>query len=222
MKQPSRNLHSRLKFQPGRRVLLAAPVVFFTFAWAGLTLSRAQSNGASPKPTVSQSPTTLAKKAAQSRTQALEAEFRQALKTEWSALEHQLNSETKALLASQRTREREWKSREKLARRDFFESTDSGPEKTHWMEDRKKRFEEFKKDLKHELSRVKKDQSTRRAQVLADQKQRLEQFTTALKEGRDPELSLWHPTRSAPVLVAPSVEGTPIPEPSPSASVLHP
>jgi hypothetical protein len=217
MKQRARNLQQKLKFQPERRVFLVAPVVFFAVVLLGMTLTRAQTGASKPATSGGATPKAVAEKVVLTRAQAMEAEFRQALKTEWNALEHQLGAETKAVLASQRTREREWKAREKSARRDFFNSNDSGPEKTRWMADRKKRFEEFRKDLKHELNRVKKDQAARRAQVLADQKLRLEQFTSAIKDGRDPELSLWHPTRSAPVLVEPSTEGTPIPEVSPSA-----
>jgi hypothetical protein len=129
----------------------------------------------------------------------LRVEFNQALQTELKALNHQMNSEWKALKDSQRSREREWKVREKSSRRDFFKTTTSGAEKTKWMEDRKSRYQAFKKDLLEELRRVKAEQSGRRATLLEDQKGRAKLFEEALQQGLSPPVGLWHPTRSGPV-----------------------
>lgn len=213
------NLNS--KFQTERRVFCGAPFVFsglllvvFSTACGG---SHASSEpAASPSPEVSagaavavSSPAPLQPKPiTEAQKKKLASEFDQALKVEIRALNHQMQAEFKAVQSSQRIREREWKAREKRERRDFFKSTDSGPEKTSWMEDRKKRYEELKKDFKLELDRVNQDQTERRKRGFEDQKQRREKFEAALKEGVRPDPQLWHPTRESPSV---EPEGSPSP-----------
>ncbi len=199
--------------QPEQRIILAVPVFLFAL-WLGLpdSLNRGSlglhsevlaeaSLGvqASPSVTAGAEPVVVTTvSGAQARQ--LQSEFTQVLLSESRALDHQMASEMKALVSSQKAREREWKAREKKARREFFEASKSGAEKTHWMDDRRKRFNEFKKDLQGELARVKKEQALRRTASNLDQKTRQQKFTDALKQGQHPESALWHPSRQEPLM----------------------
>ena len=216
-----KNLNS--KFRTERRVFCGAPFVFsasllLAVSTACVGSHASSESAASPGPEVSAgvagavavaSPTpSQPKPVTEEQRKKLSAEFDQALKVELRALNHQMQAEYKAVQASQRIREREWKGREKKERRDFFKATDSGPEKTSWMEERKKRYEELKKDFKLELDRVNQDQTERRKRAFEDQKQRREKFDAALKGGVRPDAQLWHPTREAPS-VEPEVSPSP-------------
>jgi hypothetical protein len=209
------------KFQTERRVFCGAPFVFSALLFL-VASSACVGSHASPEPVASASPEGIAVEtdslvstaAAQptplteEQKKKLSAEFDQALKVELRALNHQMQAEYKALQSSQRIREREWKAREKKERRDFFKSTDSGPDKTSWMADRKKRYEELKKDFRLELERVNQEQVDRRKRAFEDQKQRREKFDLAVKSGVRPEAQLWHPTREAPS-IEPEVSPSP-------------
>jgi len=202
-----------------------APSFFVWFPLLVITATAPQGavHGASPSPVISPSgvgpaegtksepaaaPSLASSSAPLGETQKkqLELEFKQALQTELAALNHQMSSEWKALKASQRAREREWKSREKTARRDFFKTTTVGAEKTKWMEDRKARYHAFKKDLVEELKRVKTEQLARRAHLLEDQKLRLSRLQESLSQGKSPDAELWHPSRWVPSTPQPEAE----------------
>jgi hypothetical protein len=212
-------------FKTEQPIIQAVPFLFLgallfcsleseAFALEGGAVSPA-AGVASPAP--SALPTSVAPLTELQRKQ-LELEFSQALRVERSALEHQLGLEWRALKDSQRSREREWKAREKTARREFFQSNARGAEKTKWMENRKKRYQEFKADLLGEKKRIKAEQAVRKKSLDEDQKSRTQQLREALKAGVYPAVSLWHPTRAVPM--APSEAGSSSsPVPSPSATL---
>jgi len=182
----------------GKRVFISLIVFSFLSAVLALFLY-----GASPVPSPTASESlhkiqTLMKpgiKLTPAQAKNILKEFSKAQRTEMKAIDHRFKFEMKELLASHAARTREWETKEKNARHQFFQDHSRGPDRRGYIQDFIERRDAFYKRIAEEKAQRVHDQADRIAAVKQDQATKFKEFQKALEEsqasGKLPSMELW-------------------------------
>ncbi len=114
-------------------------------------------------------------------------EFRSKLREEERAFDAEEKSRRKALVRNQSDRRKEWRERERRARRAYFESHTSGPDRRHYVQDFVRRKKEFDQNEKTEWTDFNRKQREARKELRMSQKERTRQVNEALSREQRPE-----------------------------------
>ena len=117
--------------------------------------------------------------------------FKATLLQEKAALGHRQKKEAQVMKASHRSQEREWKAREKQARKEFFASNTDGKTRREWMKDRQRRHDELLTGFKQQRETQESEQKALRVKLEQDQKSRQGQFENAREQKVLPPVEIW-------------------------------
>jgi hypothetical protein len=87
------------------------------------------------------------------------SEFKKKLSEEERDFERQVKIKRRELVKMQNERRKDWREKEKKARREFFEAHTSGPDRRHYVQDFVKRKKEFDANEKKEWVEFKRKQN---------------------------------------------------------------
>ncbi|NDG84643.1 MAG: hypothetical protein EBX52_06345 [Proteobacteria bacterium] len=115
------------------------------------------------------------------------ATMKQQIQKEEKDLETAEKSQRKDVVRSQGDRKKEWREKEKKARRAFFESHGSGPERRAYVQDFVKRREAYDHQEKVEWTEFKKRQKENREALDRTHRELTQKVNEALSRGQRPE-----------------------------------
>jgi hypothetical protein len=118
-------------------------------------------------------------------------EFRSALRSAERAFDHQERSALREFQTSQTTEARQWKEKERLARRKYFERHPTGPEQRKYVLGFVERKKEFDASQVFRLQAEKKSWRDKREAHRSKLKDRLNRFVSELEAGKRPSSDLW-------------------------------
>ncbi len=167
--------------------------------WIGFELLRAglaqaEEGGATPPP----SPSALASPSAspegalnEDERRKLRMEFRSALRSAERAFEHQERSALREFQTAQSAEGKQWREKERLARRKYFEKHPTGPEQRKYVLGFVERKKEFDASQVFKLQAEKKSWRDKRESHREKLKERLNRFIKELDSGQRPSRELW-------------------------------
>ena len=167
--------------------------------WIGIELLRAglaqaEEGGGTPPP----SPTVVAVPSAtpegplsEDERRKLRMEFRSALRSAERAFDHQERSALREFQTAQSAEAKQWKERERLARRKYFEKHPTGPEQRKYVLGFVERKKEFDASQVLHLQAEKKTWRDKREVHRGKIKDRLNRFVNELDAGKRPSRDLW-------------------------------
>jgi hypothetical protein len=117
---------------------------------------------------------------------AIYQQFRKKLRDEEKAFDAEEKIQRKALIRHQADRRREWRERERRARRAFFEAHASGPERRRYVQDFVRRRKEFDQQEKNEWVDWNRKHRDLRKQLRVSQQERTRQVNEALSRNERP------------------------------------
>jgi hypothetical protein len=121
----------------------------------------------------------------------LRKEFQKAQGSELKGLEHRYKLEISELKASQSARLKEWESKERATRHEFFRTHLNGPDRRAYIQDFLKRRSALRAILKDEFNSRRREQDVRRQSLIGEQKFKANEFQGFLNKGETPPGSLW-------------------------------
>jgi hypothetical protein len=121
----------------------------------------------------------------------LRVEFKAALRQEELAFDHQEKSALKEFSIAQAAKVKEWRSREKKERHQFFDTHSTGPEQRKYVLDFVGRKKEFDLQLGESLKSEKRSWREKREALRVFQKNRQMKFEETLNQGQRPSADLW-------------------------------
>jgi len=116
------------------------------------------------------------------------SEFKRKLTEEEREFEKQEKIKRRDLVRMQNERRKEWREKERRARRDFFESHTSGPERRHYVQDFVKRKKEFDATEKKEWVEFKQKQNEDHKAFRISRQERSRRVNESLDRNLKPEL----------------------------------
>ena len=116
------------------------------------------------------------------------SEFKKKLSDEEKQLENSEKTKRRELIKLQSDRRRDWRANEKKARRAYFESHTSGPERRTYVQDFVRRKKEFDSRERQEWIDFKARQAEERKAFRLSQKERTQKVNSALEQNLKPEL----------------------------------
>ena len=119
---------------------------------------------------------------------AIYQEFRKRLQEEEKMMEADEKAKRKGLVRHQSERRREWRETERRARRAFFQSHTSGPQRRHYVQDFVRRRKEFDQQEKNEWIELNRKQREIRKQLRLSQQERTRKVNEALSKNQRPEI----------------------------------
>lgn len=147
-----------------------------------------------PSPALNESPSPTPSVSAQlseAEVKELTRNFKRAQENELRALRHQHREELRELDASHRARYKEWKEKEALALKKYFEEHKHGPDRRAYVKDRASRREALLKAHAEERNTRKHEQEVRFKAVQDDQVTKRNEFQEFLKRLERPPGRLW-------------------------------
>jgi hypothetical protein len=167
--------------------------------WIGFELLRAGMAFAgegvetpSPGPTVTATPVATPEgPLSEDERRKLRMEFRSALRSAERAFEHQERSSLREFQASQAVEARQWKEKERLARRKYFEKHPTGPEQRKYVLGFVERKKEFDASQILQFQAERKSWRDKREAHKEKLKERLKRFLAELESGKRPSRELW-------------------------------
>ncbi len=121
----------------------------------------------------------------------LRVEFKAALRQEELAFDHQEKSALKEFSVAQAAKLKEWRSREKKERHQFFDTHSTGPEQRKYVLDFVGRKKEFDLQLGESLKSEKRSWKEKRDALKVSQRNRQTKFEEALNQSQRPSADLW-------------------------------
>lgn len=118
---------------------------------------------------------------------AIYQQFRNKLRDEEKAFDADEKGRRKALVRQQADRRRDWREKERRARRAFFESHMSGPERRHYVQDFVRRRKEFDQQEKNEWIEWNRKQRESRKELRISQQERTRKVNESLNRNQRPE-----------------------------------
>jgi hypothetical protein len=173
---------------------MRTPAWWIGFELLRAGLAQAEEGGATPPP----SPSALASPSAtpegpltEEERRKLRMEFRSALRSAERAFEHQERSALREFQTAQSAEGKQWKEKERLARRKYFEKHPTGPEQRKYVLGFVERKKEFDASLVFKLQAEKKSWRDKREAHREKLKERLNRFIKELDSGQRPSRDLW-------------------------------
>lgn len=121
----------------------------------------------------------------------LRMEFRSALRAAERAFDHQERSTLREFQAAQSAEAKQWKEKERLARRKYFEKHPTGPEQRKYVLGFVERKKEFDSAQVLRLQAERKAWRDKREAHRDKLKERLKRFLLELEAGQRPSRELW-------------------------------
>lgn len=118
-------------------------------------------------------------------------EFKKAQALELKALDHRHKFQIRDLVATQKSRRKDWEKKEQEARRAYFKEHIKGPERREYVADFIKRRKLLLEMFANEKNERQQAQMIRRKALADEQSSKLKEFQDALKSGTRPPEDLW-------------------------------